>query len=195
MAKKSLTDLLREEVKKTPEVEGEKFQKVTAVEKSQMNTPNPPRTTNSSLTKAELQAKVAELKTSLEKAKKTAQDKEEILIELKNALTESHEKESSLQEQITELQSELQEQKKSVEKLQNTQEKLEQLKTEFEQAKTAALRLAEVNEKLTKEIDTMKKENEGLNAQAHKEPDRTPGRPLQKERDKSEDFAKKAWLL
>lgn len=199
MAKKSLTDLLREEVQKSPELEseleGENIQDTTAVEELQMNTPSKARTRTSSTTKAELETTVAELKAALKKAEKAAQDKEEIFTDLKKALEESHENEGSLQQQINELQSELQQQKQFVEKLQNAQKQLEQIKTEFEKAKKAAVQLAEVNEKLAQEMDTLKKQKEFPKTQANNEPEHKPGRPIQQDRDKSEDFAKKAWLL
>ena len=92
MAKKSLTDLLREEVQKSPELEseleGENIQDTTAVEELQMNTPSKARTRTSSTTKAELETTVAELKAALKKAEKAAQDKEEIFTDLKKALEE-----------------------------------------------------------------------------------------------------------
>ncbi len=193
MAKKSLTDLLREEVEKSPELEGENVQEITAVEKSQMNEQSKSRTKPP--TKAELEAIVAELRAALEEAEKAAQEKEETFADLKNDLKESHKKERHLQQQITDLQSELQQQKKSVKKLQKELEELEYLKTEFEQAKTAALHLAELNEKLTKEINTLKTENEDLEADRDTIPASQPGRPIQQENDKPVDFAKNTWLL
>ena len=195
MAKKSLTDLLREEVQKSPDLEAENAQEITAVEESPMNTPSKPGTRNSSPTKADLETTVAQLTAALEKAKQATPAQAELVSELKNALTESQEKESSLQQQITELQSELKQQKQTVEKLQAQLEKLDPLKIEFEQAKTAALQLAQVNEKLTQEIDTLKQEKEKLKGQGNSLPIHQPGRPIQKELEKSDDFAKKAWLL
>src|ERR671932_825165 len=195
MAKKRLTDLLREEMQKSPELEGEEVTGITAVEESQMNTPSKPSTRNASPTKAELEATVAELRAALKNAEKAAQDKEEFFSDLENALKESHAKERSLQQQISELQSELQHQKETGEKLKKNLEKIDQLKIEFEKAKTAALQLAQVNEKLTKEIDTLKKEKEDLKAQGRKVPTQQPGRPIQTESDKPVDFATKSWLL
>jgi uncharacterized coiled-coil DUF342 family protein len=154
-----------------------------------------------------LEATVAELRAALEKAKQNS-EKAEALADLKDSLEESQIKESYLQQQIVDLQSELQHQKEFLHKMQKDLENSEKLKTELEQAKKAAIQLAAANEKLTQEVDTLKKENEGLKAQGHQEleqyhiPERPiqeqyhiPERPIQKEADNPGDFAKNSWLL
>ena len=161
-----------------------------------MNTPAKPSARRSTLTKAQLEATVAELRAALEKAKQNS-DQAEAFADLKDSLEESHKKESYLQQQIVDLQSELQQQKESLQKIQKDIEKSEKLKIELEQAKKAAIQLAAANEKLTQEVDTLKKENEGLKAHGHKELEEyhIPERPIQKETDKPADFAKNSWLL
>ena len=211
MAKKRLTDLLREEVEKSPDVNSATEQKnnddenidqkAETVEKSPMNTPAKPNArrsaatkstaTKSTATKAELEATVAELKAALEEAQK----KETTFADLKESLEESHRKEKALQQQITELQAELHNQNDSLKKLQKNLEKIADLKTEFEQAKKAAVQLAEANEKLTQEINALKKENESLTVEEHRMQEPMPGRPIQKENERPADFAKTSWLL
>jgi uncharacterized phage infection (PIP) family protein YhgE len=195
MAKKSLTDLLREEVEKSPELEGEKVQEMTTVEKSQMNKSPNPNIRRSSPTKADLEATITELKAALDKAEKKAKDKEKTFADLKDALEEAHKKEETLQQQIADLQSDLQQQQESVQKLQKELEKIAHLKTDFKQAKNAAVQLAEANEKLTQEIKALKKDNEGFIVQDHSIPAQKSGRPIQKETERPVDFATKSWLL
>jgi DNA repair ATPase RecN len=217
MAKKSLTDLLHEEVKKSSKQESKTVQENTddelqeqnaqLGEESPMNTQNNPSARRSSATKADLEATITELKTAL----KEAQHQEERFIDVKNALEEAYKKEGSLEQQITDLQSDLQHQKRLVHKLEKELEKLEPLKKEFEQAKKAALQLAEANDKLTQEINSLKKGNEPIKEQKStalkeqkvsviKEQEHAPRyqqplRPVQKEADKPADFATKSWLL
>jgi chromosome segregation ATPase len=206
MAKKRLTDLLREEVEKSPDINSATERKTNddedieqnaeAVEKSPMNTPAKPNArrsvaTKSTATKAELEATVAELKAALEEAQK----KETSFADLKESLEESHRKEKALQKQITELQAELHNQNESLQKLQKNLEKIADLKTEFDQAKKAAVQLAEANEKLTQEINALKKENESLTVEEHRMQEPMPGRPIQKENERPADFAKTSWLL
>ena len=217
MAKKSLTDLLHEEVKKSSKQESKTVQENTddelqeqnaqLGEESPMNTQNNPSARRASATKADLEATITELKTAL----KEAQHQEERFIDVKNALEEAYKKEGALEQQITDLQSDLQHQKRLVHKLEKEVEKLEPLRKEFEQAKKAALQLAEANDKLTQEINSLKKGNEPIKEQKptalkeqkvsvikeqeHAPRYQQPLRPVQKEADKPADFAAKSWLL
>ncbi|HBB32205.1 MAG TPA: hypothetical protein DDZ80_27640 [Cyanobacteria bacterium UBA8803] len=201
MAKKRLTDLLREEVAKSPEPLDEDMQETTtepqvqqnaeAVEELTMNIQAKPSTRSSTPTKAELEATVTELKAALAEA----QNKETTLAELKEAWAEANKREASLQEQITDLQADLQQQKQSVEQLQKELQEIDQLKTELDKAKKAAVQLAQANEKLTQEISTLKKENEALKANEPQPREPKIGRPIQKATDKPTDFAKSSWLL
>lgn len=211
-AKKSLTDLLREEVDKSPSLESEKGEETTddqviesnteAVEKLSMNTPAKPSARTTTPTKVELEETIIELKAALEEAK----HKEETFSELKEDLEAAYSKEGALKQQISDLQSDLQHQKKSVHKLEKELEKFEELKAELAQAKKAAFQLAEANEKLMKEVNSLlKKENKDLKeheTQITHQPAATsirtyhpPERPIQKESEKPADFAKTTWLL
>ncbi len=166
-----------------------------------MNTSAKPSARRSPLTKAQLEATVSELRAALEEAKHKAAKTEETedFAELKDSLKEFQRKEDYLKQQIVDLQSDLQHQKEALHKMQTDLEKSEKLKIELEQAKKAAIQLAKANEKLTQEVNTLKKENENLKAQEHKElelePYHVPERPIQKETDKPADFAKTSWLL
>lgn len=201
MARKKLTDLLREEVAKAPESNDETTsdQGVNldpdTVEESAMATEIIPETKSSN--PQDLEKTVTELKAALAEA----QQKEKVLTELQESLAESNKKEASLQKQITDLQKDLQQQKQSVSILQKEVEKVEKiehLKTELDQAKQAAIQLAQANEKLTKEIDVLKKENEALKGTQNRtlEPKHQQiQRPVQKADDTPPDFAKNTWLL
>lgn len=201
MVKKRLTDLLREEVEKSPEPNGEKGeatsheqhleQDTDSVEKPTMNTRSQSSARRSTQTKAELEATVTELRAALEEA----QQQDTTLTQLEDALEDANKKEASLQQQIIALQADLQQQQKSVDKLQKQVETIDQLKTEFEQAKKAALQLAQANEKLTQEINALKKENEALKVDGKRSLEPHLGRPIQKDSEKPADFAKNTWLL
>jgi predicted nucleic acid-binding protein len=152
--------------------------------------------------KSQLEATIQELKVALQEVQhKEVQHQEETFTELKHALEEAHRKEGALQQQITDLQSELQHQIKFVHKLQTELDKVEQLKSDFDQAKKAALLLAEANEKLMQENNSLKKSQEkqkepekiSLKKEVKLEP--LPKRPIQKESEKPADFASKSWLL
>jgi len=206
MAKKSLTDLLREEVEKSPDLELEKAgestddeireQNTESVENLPMNTSDKSSARHSTPTKADLEATITELQAAL----KEAQHKEERFADLKADLEEAYRKEGALQQQINDLQSELQHQKKSVHKLEKELEKIEHLKADFEQAKKAAIQLADANEKLIQEVNTLKKGDlkkveETPKGPGHEIIYHAPDRPIQKENDKPADFAKTSWLL
>jgi chromosome segregation ATPase len=208
MAKKSLTDLLREEVEKSSDPGGEKIQKTTddelleqdseSVETLTMKTPAKSIARRPTTTKAELEATVTKLRAALEEA----QHKEETFDSLKEALDESHRKEGSLQQQISDLHSDLEHERKSVHKLEKQLEQIDQLKKELDQAKKAAVQLAAANEKLIEEVKTLKKQNEDVKPKEKmtlnhmpERPNHMPERPIQKETETPVDFATKSWLL
>lgn len=202
MVKKSLTDLLREEVEKSPSLE-EQVKETTddqiikqdsEVETLPMNMPAKPSAKSSIPTKADLEATINELTSALEEAQQKHHDGP--FAELKNDLEEAYRKEGALQQQISDLQTDLQHYKKSVHKLEKELEKADQLKTELEQAKKAAMQLAQANEELTKEIKTVNKgETQIQKGPGHEIIYHPPDRPIQKESDKPADFAKTSWLL
>ncbi len=207
MAKKSLTDLLREEVEKSSEPGGEKIQKTTddelleqdseSVETLTMKTPAKSIARRPTTTKAELEATVTKLRAALEEA----QHKEETFDSLKEALDESHRKEGALQQQISDLHSDLEHERKSVHKLEKQLEQIDQLKKELDQAKKAAVQLAAANEKLIEEVKNLKKQNEDVKPKEKMtlnhmpEKHHMPERPIQKETETPVDFATKSWLL
>lgn len=204
MAKKSLTDLLREEVEKSPSLEPEKVEETTddeirdlnteAVEQLPMNTPAKPSAKQSIPTKAELEAQITQLKAALEEAQQKPH--EEPFAQLKDDLEEAYRKEGALQQQVSDLQSDLQHYKKSVHKLEKELDKVDNLKTELEQAKKAAFQLAEANEKLLQELNTLKKGGSEIQkGPGHEIIYHAPDRPIQKDTDKPGDFAKTSWLL
>ncbi len=203
MAKKSLTDLLREEVEKSNSLEPEKVEETTddeirdlntEVEQIPMNTPAKPSAKPSIPTKADLEAQIIELTAALEEAQQ--KHHEEPFTELKDDLEEAFRKEGVLQQQISDLQSDLQHYKKSVHKLEKELEKVDNLKTDLEQAKKAAFQLAEANEKLLQEINSLKKGGSEIQkGPGHEVIYHAPDRPIQKESDKPADFAKTSWLL
>ncbi|MEO8893691.1 MAG: hypothetical protein ABI417_19565 [Coleofasciculaceae cyanobacterium] len=203
MPKKNLTDLLKEEVEKSPSLE-EPVKEATdeptikpdlePLETLSMTMPDKPSTKQTIPTKADLEATITELKAALEEASQKPQ--ESPFSELKDDLEEAYRKEGALQQQISDLQADLQHYKKSVHKLEKELEKAEQFKTELAQAKQAALQLAEANEKLTQEINTLQKgESQIQKGPGHEIIYHPPDRPIQKETDKPADFAKNSWLL
>lgn len=90
---------------------------------------------------------------------------ETTMTDVTELLPEAQRRENSVQQQITDLQSDLQEQKTLVQNLQADFEQANQLKAELEQAKKVILQLTEVNSKLTEEVNTLRKENEGFRSQ------------------------------
>lgn len=179
-SKKSLSDLLREEINKVPssdpqtaaehspaaeeplkyEAESTKSSPAEDSNDPQMATAtsarksNPKRST-SRLTKAELESKVQSLTEGLQAAQT---------------------KESGLEQQINHLEANLEQQKASIQDLQTVLSRTQTLKTELEQAKQDALKLAQENERLQSQIDTLKQENRDLQTQV-KRPDRPASLP------------------
>lgn len=90
---------------------------------------------------------------------------ETTVTDLRESLQEAQQRENSLQQQIADLQSDLQEQKTLVEKLEADIQRTNRLKAELEQARKVILQLSEANSKLTEEVNTLRKENEGLRSQ------------------------------
>jgi chromosome segregation ATPase len=76
--------------------------------------------------------------------------------DLKNSLEASHQKEQALQQKVDELQSQLDEQKSLAKTLQTSLEKSSKIQAELEQAQKTALQLAESNQKLIDENKTLK---------------------------------------
>lgn len=203
MTKKNLTDLLREEVEKPTNLELETVEETTndetikqdtEVVEIPMNIPAKQNARQSIPTKAELEATITELKAALEEAQQ--KNEETPFAQLKDDLEEAYRKEGALQQQISDLQTDLQHYKKSVHKLEKELEKVEHFKTELEQAKNAAVQLAQANEKLSQEVNALKKGDAIIpKGPGHEVIYHAPDRPIQREIDKPADFAKTSWLL
>ena len=188
--RKRISDLLRQEAQKLPENEDKTTIDTTAkvvVEEE------PPAVTESSTdkveqnveqdsspTKAELEATIAELKAALVQTKE---------------LEIAHQHEGSLQQQVIDLQAELGEQKSLVAKFRKDSEQVKSLKAELEQTKKEALKLAEANSKLIEENNALKKGKESITIHTYKPIERKIGRNSPDESKKSDDFANKTWLL
>jgi DNA repair exonuclease SbcCD ATPase subunit len=142
MARKRLSDLLREEAQKSTDSEAEGAsaidngkRKSTAVARSRKSAKQPP--------------------TQVEPVEFTATSgsgKEEELDELKVALERSQARETTLKQELAALQTALDTQEALVKTLKSDLAKVDSLKTELEQAKKAALQLAEENTKLREEL-------------------------------------------
>jgi len=164
MARKRIGDLLRQEAEKSPDAGTEPVIEVAAeelieedakaLEELRIDTPKKTPASDTSPTKAELEATVAELKAALEQG---------------SQLELAHQHEGSLQQQVTDLQAELSEQKKLVHKLQHELEKVKPIKTELEQAKKAALQLADANSQLIEEVNALKGRKEDVALKGRKE--------------------------
>jgi predicted RNase H-like nuclease (RuvC/YqgF family) len=208
MARKRLGDLLRQEAEKSPNSESQPVIEVTAeelleddtktVEELPINTSNKSSANDTSPTKAELEATVAELKAALEQG---------------HQLELAHQHEGSLQQQVNELQAELSEEKKLVQKLQKELEKANSFKAELDQAKKTALQLAQENSKLIEEINALKNhqgsvplkslkedvpvksQKEEIKPQAYPQRGRYIVSVAEHQTGESSDFASKSWLL
>lgn len=206
MAKKKLTDLLREEVEKAPEINDETpatsadqpLEANEPVEQVPMDTETQPKAKHSTATKAELEATIADLRAALEDAR----HKDIAFTELKEALQKAYDQEAALKQQISDLQTDLHEQKKFLQKLQKELETRDHLKSELDKAKKAARQLAQTNEKLSQELETLHQDNETLHQDNEILKPSESGlvtqqghRPVQKTSEQSEDFAKNSWLL
>ncbi len=167
MSKKSLSDLLREEVHKTKtstsessephELPAQSSHRLGPTEDTSMNSPmnlakgesakvgaspTPPKPVSSShLTKAELEGKVVSLTEALVLAQQFAAEQE-----------------SSLAQQITQLESTVAEQHQSIQQLQVSLDQARSIKSELDLAKKDALKLAQENERLQSQNQELKTE-------------------------------------
>ncbi|PSO77461.1 MAG: hypothetical protein BRC44_13370 [Cyanobacteria bacterium QS_4_48_99] len=155
MTKKRLGELLREEVKKPSDQEGQP---------SPTDENTPPETESPSKTGANHRPK---------RKNPTKADLETTVTELQEELQAAHQRESSLQQQVADLQAHLQEQKTSAQKLQTELESANKLHPELEEAKELAnklqaeleeakgviLQLSETNSRTSQKINSTKPEN------------------------------------
>lgn len=165
--KKSLSDMLRQEAGKSSETEVQSTIEVTAdeiktndtpaLEKLQLDTFNTNRAASSDSTNTELEVSITQLKESLEKAHQKERSLEEQIADMQSELSEQKALVKKLQKEVDKSKDFDAEQKTLVEKLQKELDKAKQVKTELEQAKAAAIQLAELNNKLTEEVNSLKK--------------------------------------
>lgn len=155
MTKRRLGELLREEVKKPSDQEGQP---------SPTDENTPPETESPSKTGANHRPK---------RKNPTKAELETTVTELKEELQAAHQRESSLQQQVADLQAHLQEQKTSAQKLQTELESANKLHPELEEAKELAnklqaeleeakgviLQLSETNSRTSQKINSTKPEN------------------------------------
>lgn len=144
MARKRLSDLLREEAQKPAE------ERDTA---SSEEVDGERRSTPSSRSRKQAGASTAKSKPTEPVETPTTSETGEELGQVKDALERSQQRETSLKQEVTELQNLLGKQEALVKSLKSDLAKIEGLKTELEQAKKAALQLAEENTRLRQESE------------------------------------------
>ncbi len=139
MARKRLSDLLREEVGKPTDTDATEMEQTTAsVHSSQ--TRRSARKTSQSRSQSSTSAPKSESQNTL-------------IAELKTALTQAEEREDSLKQELSALKDELKECKAQIKALQTKQKRSADLEKELEQAKTTLLQLAEVNTNLQQALE------------------------------------------
>ncbi len=161
MARKRLSDLLREEAQKPPEVETEAVSLVDEAEDGQ-EAIAPPAKTSRSKPAAQTAAQTAA-------AKAVVVTPDPLILELKTALEEAKDRESDYQQEILDLKAEVKAQTAIAQKLQTSLEKTEhqrqQLEEELAEAKQTALQLAATNSQLKQEQADRKQEQAQKQAQ------------------------------
>ncbi|MFM7450518.1 MAG: hypothetical protein ACKO24_18195 [Leptolyngbyaceae cyanobacterium] len=154
MARKSLADLLREEVNKPGEAEAESPQKQgTGQAKSH------PKTSEKSATERSRQSSPKAPpppKASEKKNGEADQADAELVSRLQDELDLAQRWEASLTEQLEQLQKELEAQNTLIASLKQDLRKYDALAEELKHAKAAALQLAEANAKLTEELNHLR---------------------------------------
>lgn len=140
MARKRLSDLLREEAKKD---EPEKDSSETAIEAEVIETTKAPAAENPIATPAS---------PAMEAAQEIAVADQKLQV----ALAEAEKREASLQQQVTDLTAQLDQQTSLITSLKADLEKARAATVELEKAKHTALQLAEENTQLQQEVKALK---------------------------------------
>lgn len=171
MARKRLSDLLREEVKKTTDGESE-TPDASEVENNPNNDSAASKTkgfSKSSKAKASSEAATAESTTSLQA------DADAKVAELQAALEQSQKREETLQQEISHLKADLKAQTTAAKDLQTNLKEIEaenqQLEAELTKVKQTALQLADSNAELKQQLEQQRVEQQpkkNLPAQATK---------------------------
>lgn len=166
MARKRLSDLLREEAKKPldaePEVpsNGTRRSRTTGKAKAPATKDVAPAIAVEAGNPAAIapndQPSAEALKTQLEQAHQREVDLERKVYALQIELDKKVDLVKTLELEQTKLQAEFDQRTEQIQTLQSDQEKVKSLKTELEQAKKAALQLAEENTRLNQELTTLR---------------------------------------
>jgi len=154
MARKSLADLLREEVNKPGEAEAESPHKQgTGQAKSHQKTTSRTATGRSrqSATTAPPPSDATEKKHG-----ENGQAAAELVSQLQDELDQAQRREATLTDQLEQLQTELEAQNTLISSLKQDLRNYDSLAEELKQAKTTALQLAEANAKLTEELNQLR---------------------------------------
>ena len=144
-SKKNLSDLLREEVKKTPQSD---VPAPTA-------TPAQPSSETASTAAATPQITIPKNLSRLTKA-----ELEKKIHQLVEALQASQEKEVTLQGQVSDLTATVADQKETLQALQSELTQAQALQTELEQVRSDAVKLAQENERLQAQIESAKQDRQ-----------------------------------
>lgn len=223
MARKNLSDLLRQEAQKSPNSEAETVKnddkiidvpalatvEVAAEEvKEEASIDDKTAAKRSTHTKAELETTIAELQATLETAKETEANGQKEIAELRSQLKKSQQNEQKLEKELAELRSEIESQKKLLKQQEQKLEKTNQIKKELDEAKKTSLQLANANSAIEEEVKQLRKQLEDLQpkpAALSTQPAPLPVRQIRKEgkhlhfpsqrTDNSDDFASNTWLL
>ena len=150
MARRRLTDLLREEVQKPEE---SSVEPVETTQKTETAGAAKAETAKVDTAKAETAKVDAVTKAAAIAAAAAAKS----IAVLQTTLEQTQQREGDLKNQVTDLQAKLDEQQKLVKSLQSDLKRSDKLQKDLEEARKDALQLADANTKLAQEIETLKK--------------------------------------
>lgn len=191
MARKNLSDLLRQEAQKSPNSEEETVKNddkiidvpalatvEVAAEEVTEEASNNDKTAakRSTHTKVELESTVTELQAALETAKENEANEQKEIAELRSQLKKAQQNEQKLEKQLAELRSEVENQKKLLKQQEQKLEKTNQMKKELDEAKKTSLQLANANSAIEEEVKQLRKQLE--NSQPKPTPLSTQPAPL-----------------
>ncbi|NJP08347.1 MAG: hypothetical protein HC866_01810 [Leptolyngbyaceae cyanobacterium RU_5_1] len=153
MARKRLSDLLREEAQKPADSQAD----AVAVNTPEINSDSTTATAKTSTRTSKTTSSAKPPGDNALEQSSTQSTLDADVIELKNALEEAEQREAELKKQVAELKADLKNQTASEKRLQTSLEKAAQrnqdLETELAEAKQTALQLAEANSQLKQTLD------------------------------------------
>ncbi len=159
MARKRLSDLLREEVHKTEDAEATP---ATTSGKRTGQTNRAKAQASSGRAKSPV---VETVEAVLVEDTQTATEKDD-MHQLKQELARSQQREAHLQQELTLLQTELDQREALINSLEADLEKAKSFKNELDQAKKAALKLAEENTRLNEELKSLQRQKPTVTTEA-----------------------------